>query len=153
MESHLASTSSTASETTNPCRLIREGLESHPSSNHRQGLETQPRPNQQQGSGSHPAATASSSFTNASDIPDVTPSSTESPATCNSLWRGHGCCVGIKDSKSATCSLYKHTWEVMIYMVLTEEGCLGPNIWPETLKQAKSTKSIMRAAWNTEAMR
>ena len=41
----------------------------------------------------------------------------------------------------------------MIYMLLTGKDRLGPDIWPETLQQAKSTKSMMRAAWNTEAMR
>ena len=128
MESHSASTTSTASGTTNPCRLIRERLESHPSSNHRQGLGTQPCPNQRQGSGSYPAATASSSFTNASDIPDVTPSSTKSPAMGNSLYRGHRRCASIKDSTFAACSLYKHTWEVMICMILTWEGRLEPDI-------------------------
>lgn len=153
MESHSASTTSTASGTTNARRLIRERLESHPPSNHRQGLESQPRPNQRQGSGSHPAATASSSFTNASDIPDSTPSPTKAPTTGYSLWRGHRRRTGIKDSTSAARSLCEHTWEVMVCMVLTGEGRLGPDIWPETPQQAESTESMMRATWNTEAMR
>lgn len=72
MESHSASTNSTASNTTNARRLIKKRLESHLSSNHRQSVESQPCLNQKQGSGSHPAATVSNSFTNASDIPDST---------------------------------------------------------------------------------
>ena len=31
-------------------------------------------------------------------------------------------------------------------MVLTGEGRLGPDIWPETPKQAGSAKNMMRAA-------
>ena len=46
MESHSASTTSTASGTTNARRLIRERLKSHPSSNHHQSLESQTCPNQ-----------------------------------------------------------------------------------------------------------
>ena len=38
-------------------------------------------------------------------------------------------------------------------MVLTGEGRLGPDIWPETPQQAESTESMMRITWNTEAMR
>ena len=145
MEFHSASTASTASGTTNPCRLIRERLESHPPSNHCQGLATQPCPNQRQGSGSHLAAIASRSFTNASNIPNVILSPTKFLATGNSLWRGHRRRAGIKDSTSAACSLCKVTWEVMICMVLTGEGRLGPDIWPEPSQQAESTKSMMRA--------
>ncbi len=37
-------------------------------------------------------------------------------------------------------------------MVLTGEGRLGPDIWPETPQQAESTESMMRTTWNTEAM-
>lgn len=70
LESYLASTAFLVSGITNTRRLIRECLESHISSNYRQGLGIQPCPNQRHSSGSHP--TASSSFTNASDIPIVT---------------------------------------------------------------------------------
>lgn len=41
----------------------------------------------------------------------------------------------------------------MIYIVLTEEGRLGPNIWSEILQPAESIKNIIRIAWNTKAMR
>lgn len=88
MESHLASTASTsftASGTTNARRLIRKRLESNLPSNHRHGLGIQPYPNQRKGSGSHLAATASSFFTNVSNILNVTTLPTKSPATGNSL--------------------------------------------------------------------
>ena len=38
-------------------------------------------------------------------------------------------------------------------MVLTEKGRLGPDIWPETSHQAKSTKSMMKITWNIKTMR
>ncbi len=37
-------------------------------------------------------------------------------------------------------------------MVLTDEGRLGPDIWPKTPKQAESTESMLRTTWNVEAM-
>ncbi len=147
----MASTTSTVSGITNPRRLIRERLESHPSSNQLQGLGTQPRPNQRQGSRSHP--TASSSFTNASDIPDVPPLPTEVSAMGHSLWCRYCHRSGIKNSTPAARSLCEYTWEVVICMVLTGEGRLGPDIWPKTPQQVESTESMMRTTWNTEAMR
>ena len=54
---------------------------------------------------------------------------------------------------SAARSLCKYTWEVMVCMVLTGEGHLGSDRLPKTLQQAESTESMMRATWNTEAMR
>ena len=149
----MASTASIASGSTNHRRSIRERLESHPPSNYCQDLGTKLCANQQQGSGSHPAATMSSSFTNASDIPEVTASPTEALATGHSLWRIYRRRLGIKDSIPAGRSLYKYTWGIVVYMVLTGKRRLGPDIWPETPQQAKSTESMMRITWNTEAMR
>ena len=77
IESHSASTTSTAFGTINARRLIRERLESHPPFKHCQGLESQTCPNQRQGSGSHLAATAFSSYTNVSGILDSTPTATK----------------------------------------------------------------------------
>ncbi len=151
MEPHSASTTSTVSGITNPRRLIKERLESHPPSNHLQGLGTQPRPNQRQGSGSH--STTSSSFTSASDISDVPPLPTKASAMGHLLWRGYRYCSGIKDLIPATCSLCEYTWEVVVCMVLTGKGRLGPDIWPETPQQAESIESMMRITWNTEALR
>ncbi len=150
MESHSASTTSTVSGTTNPRCLIRERLESYPPFNHLQGLGTQPRPNQRQGSGSHP--TASSSFTSASDIPDVPPLPTKASAMGHSRWRGYRRRSEIKDSASAARSLCEYTWEVVVCMVLTGKGRLGRDIWPETPQQAESTESMMRTTWNIEVM-
>lgn len=152
MESHLTSTTSTASSITNSCRLIKEHLESHCFFNHHQGLEIQPCLNQRQGSGSHSAATTSSSFINVFDISDITLSPTKVSTTGYSLWHKHRCCTGIKDSMSITRSLCKHTCKVMVYTVLTSKRRLGPDIWAETLQQVESTKNMMRAIWNTETM-
>ena len=41
----------------------------------------------------------------------------------------------------------------MLCMVLTGKGRLEPDIWPKTLQQAESTKSIMKTTLNKEAMR
>ncbi len=151
LEPHSASTNSTVSGITNPRRLIRARLESHPPSNYLQGLGIQPRPNQRQGSGSH--LTASSSFTSAFDIPNVPPLPIEASTIGHSLWHKYCRRLEIKDSTPAARSLCKYTWEVVIYMVLTGEGRLGPDIWLETPQQAESMESIMRITWNTEAMR
>ncbi len=37
-------------------------------------------------------------------------------------------------------------------MVLTVEGRLGPDIWPETPEQAESTENMLRTTWNAKAM-
>ena len=61
-----------------------------------------------------------------------------------SLWRKHCCYTEIKNLTSAACSSYKHTWEVMVCMILTGKRRLGADIWPKTLQQGKKTKNIMR---------
>ena len=142
LKSHLASTASTGSGMTNLCCLIRERLESQPFSNHRQSLGTQPRPNQRQGSGSH--LTIFSSFTNASDISDVTLVPIEASAMGHLLWHRYCCCLEIKDSTLASRSLCKYTWEVVLYIVLTGKERLGPDIWLKIPQQTKSTKNMMR---------
>ena len=118
-----------SSSSANPCCLIRKRLESHPFSNYHQSLGAQTRPNQHQGSRSHPAA--SSSFTNASEIYDVTPLSTKASAMDFLLWRGYCRHSRIKDLPPAAYSLCKFTWEAVVFMVLTGKRRLGPDIWPE----------------------
>ena len=144
LESHLASTTSTASGTTNHRYLIRERLESYPPSNHRQNLGTQICTNQRQGSRSHLGATTSSLFTNAFNIPKVTSSPTKSPIIDHSLWRGHYCYLGINNSILVSRSLCDYTWEIYVYMVLIGKERLGPDIWPEIPQQAESIKSMIR---------
>ena len=129
LKSHLAFTAFTSSGVTNPCRLIREHLKSHPLSNHYQNLGTQTYPNKQQVSGSY--LTVFSLFINTSDIPDVTSLPTKASAIGYLLWRGYCYCLGIKNSISATCSLCKYTWKVVVCMVLTGKRRLGLNIWPK----------------------
>ncbi len=95
----------------------------------------------------------SSSFTNASDILNVTPVPLDASAPGHPLWRGYRHHSGIKDSTLAAHSLCKYIWEVVICMVLTGKGRLGLDIWLETPQQAKSTESMMRTTWNAKAMR
>ena len=150
LESYLASTAFIDSGTTNPRRLIRGHLESHPLSNYHQSLETQPGPNQRQSSGSHP--TASSSFINAFDLSNVTFVPIKASAIGDLLWRGYYCHSRIKNLTSAACSLYEYTWEVVVCMVLTGKRRLGLDIWPATPQQAESIESMIRITWNAEAM-
>ena len=135
LKTHLTSTTSIASGIINHCRLIRERLESYPPSNHRQGLGTQPCSNQWHGLGPQPAVTASSSFPNASNIPNkVTPSTNQASGTGYVLWCRHCCCTWIKSLTSAAHSLCNYIWKVIAYMVLTSKRRLGPDIWPETFE-------------------
>ncbi len=138
LKSHTASITSIASGTTSSHHFIKERLKSQPCSNQRQG------------SGSHP--TTFNSFTNAFDIHDITPLYTEASAIGHLLWRRYCRCLGIKDSIFAAHNLYKYTWRIVVYMVLTGEGRLGPDIWSETLQQAKTTENMMRIMWNAEVM-
>lgn len=41
---------------------------------------------------------------------------------------GHHHRVRIKDSAPATHSPYDYTWEVVVCMVITNIGCVGPDI-------------------------
>lgn len=131
IKSYLASTAFTAftaSENTNSHCLIREHLKSHLFFNHRQDLETQLCPNPRQVSRSYPATIESSFFTNASNIPNLTSLSTKCFATGNSLRCRYCHCAGIEDYMSAARSLCKHTWKIMIYIVLTGKRRLRPDI-------------------------
>ena len=39
-----------------------------------------------------------------------------------------------------------------VYIVLSNEGRLGPDTWPKTSQQAKSTDNMMRTTWNARVM-
>ena len=143
MEFKSASSASTAKH-----NLLKEGLKSQltfsaPITNHcrclKERLETQP------------ASIASTFLVINFNIFKVTGPSIELSETKYSLWRRHRCCLGIKDLILASRSLCKYSWEVVAYMVLTGKGHLGPDILPETPKQAESTKDIMRSIWGKEA--
>lgn len=127
-KSHSDSTASTTSSITNNHCLIRDHLESNLLFNYCQGLRTQSYSNQQQASGSYPATTASSVFTNTSNIPDITPAPIKAPGTGYSLWRRHCHYICIKNSTSAARSLCKYTKKVVLCMVLTGEGRFGLDI-------------------------
>ena len=118
LESHLAFSASTASVITNYHYPIRERFESHLPSNYHQDLGTRLCTNQQQVFGFHLATTASSSFTNASDIPEVTLLPFKVLAIGHYLWYRHYCFLRIKNSIPADCNLCKYTWEVVVCMVL-----------------------------------
>ena len=57
----------------------------------------------------------------------------------------------MKDLMPAAQRLYEYTWEVVAYMILIGKEHLGPDIWPETPEQAKSTKNIMRSICGKKA--
>lgn len=103
--------------TTKPRRLIKKRLESH--------------------------LLVSNSFTNTSDINNVSPLPTKAFAMGYLLWHRYCHCSEIKDLIPAVRSLCDYTREVVIYIVLIGKKCLKPNIWLETPDQ-KSTKSMMR---------
>ena len=92
-------------------------------------------------------------FTNISDIPNIILLPTKASATDYSLWLRHCHCMGIRDLTPTICTICKHTWEIMVYMILTSKGRLGPDIWSETFQQVESTEHILRAMLNTKAMR
>lgn len=52
--------------------------------------------------------------------------------------------MGIKDSLLEQTSLCECTWEVITYMVMTNEEHLDPDIWLETLNQGTGTEDIIR---------
>lgn len=125
-------TASTTFRTTNSHRLIKQHLKSHPLSNHRQDLDRKTRSNQWQDSGFYPAITTSSFFRNHSDICDLTPSTIKSFVTDNFLCCRHHYYVGVQNSMSTARNLCKYIQRVIIYMVMTKKGHLGPNIQLQT---------------------
>ena len=148
------STTSTASGIINHHRLIRKRLESHPLYNHHQDLKTQSCSNQRHGLGSQAAATTSSSFTNAFNIPDkVTSLSNKALSTDYALRHRYCRCIGIKGSTPIAFSLGKYTWEVVDCIFLTSKMHWGPDICLEISKQAKSTEIMMKLTWGTKAIR
>ncbi len=131
----------------NYCRAFRKRLEtltsSAPTNNYcrslREGLEIQL------------VSTISTSFISGSDIPEDTSSSIEPAKTGYTLLRGHWGYPEIKDLTSAAYSLCKYTWEVILCMVLIDDGRLGPDIWPETSDQVEGTEQMMRTVWAEES--
>ncbi len=128
------------------CRSLREGLETVTSSaltnnyccNLREGLKTQL------------VSTTSTLFVSDSNIPENTPSSIGLAETGYALWRGHRQRFGIKDLTQAARSPCEYIWEVILCIVLTNNGRLDPDIWPETPNQAESIEEMMRTIWAEE---
>ncbi len=139
-------TLTSSASTNNHRRGLREGLEIRTSSaltnnqsrGLREGLETQL------------VSTTSTSFVSGSDIPEDTSSSIDPAETGYAFWRRHCHRSGIKNSTPAARSLCEYTWEVILCMVLTDDGRLGPDIWPETPDHAESTEEMMRTVWAEE---
>lgn len=117
-----------------PPSLSLKRLESHSSINNCQGIGTQSQSQQWQDSRSYSAITVFSFFTNISNIPDVTSLPNKFSAMDYSVWRGHCCRAGIKDSTSAVYSICKHTCKIMVCMISSGKQCQRPDIQPKTLQ-------------------
>ena len=142
LETQFASSASTTKH-----NLLKEELKSQwtsftPTINYcrrlRKGLETQL------------AFKASTSLVIDSEIFNVTISSIQLSRKDYFLWHEYCCYSGIKDSIPTALNLCKYTWKVVVCMVLTGKGRIGPDIWPETPKQAKSTEEMIRSIWSKE---
>lgn len=63
------------------------------------------------------------------------------------LLQGTYCQIGIKDFSFTQANLYKYTWEILVYMVITAKKQKGPDIWPETLNMYINTKNMIITIW------
>lgn len=61
--------------------------------------------------------------------------------------------MDIKYSSLKQVSFYEHTWEIVIYMVIAGNGCLGPDIWLETPNQGTGTEKMIFTTWYKEIMK
>ncbi len=59
--------------------------------------------------------------------------------------------MGFKDFSPEQASLFEHTWEVVLCMVMTGDGRSGPDIWPETPNQGTSIEEMILTTWYKEA--
>lgn len=112
----------------NCCYCLREGLEKQPES------------------------TTSNSFINGPNFSrDFASTTVKAPKTGFAMWRGHCLQSRIKDLTPTASSLTKFPEKVIVCMILTSKGRLGPDIWPETEDQVKGTEDIMRKIWAKKA--
>ena len=51
--------------------------------------------------------------------------------------------MNIKDFLPKLACLYKYIWKVVICIVITGKGHIGPDIWPETPNQSTNTKDMI----------
>lgn len=93
----------------------------------------------------------SNSFVSSLNIPDPTFAVAELLEADFTIWQGYHQRSGIKDSTPAACSLSKFIWKVIVCKILTGEGYLGPDIWPEVADQIEGMEDITRKVWATEA--
>lgn len=59
------------------------------------------------------------------------------------LWQGTCRQIKIKDFLPVQASFCEYTWEIFAGMVITSEGQVGPDIWPETPNQSTSTEDMI----------
>lgn len=61
--------------------------------------------------------------------------------------------MDIKDFSSKQVSFYKYTWEVVVCIVMTDEGYLDPDIWLETHNQGIDSEYIIITIQYKEIMK
>lgn len=61
--------------------------------------------------------------------------------------------MGIKDFLSEQASFYEYTWEIIIYIVMTDKGHSSLDIWLETPNQDTNTENMIRIIWYKEVMK
>ena len=98
-----------------------------------------------------PTASSSTLFRSDSPLPDH--EKTDEKPVDKFLWRGVCRRMGIKDFLSEQASVCEYTWEVVACMIITGEGCSGPDIWPETINQDTGTEDMTLTTWSKEAMK
>lgn len=98
-----------------------------------------------------PVSTTSTSFISDFDIFNITSSSLEYLETDYALWCEHCWRYKIKDIILTTWNVYKYTWEVILYIVLTGKRCSVPDIWPESLYESESRKNMMSTVLGRKA--
>ena len=92
---------------------------------------------------SDPLPSGPSKSFNRLDQPPPDSKKTDKESVGEFLWRDVCRRMGIKDSMPEQASFCKYTWEVVVYMVITGKGRLGPDIWPKTLNQGTGTEDII----------
>ena len=89
-----------------------------------------------------PPFSCSNSF-NRLDPPPLDHEKIDKEPVSEFLWRSICRRVGIKDCLPKQASFCEYTWEVVACMVITSEGRLGLDIWPEISNQGTGTEDII----------
>lgn len=59
----------------------------------------------------------------------------------------------IKDFLPKRASFYEYTWEVVPYMVMTDEGRMGPDIQSKTPNPGIGTEDMIFITWSKETLK